>query len=145
MARCLEEHVKLREFVEAILEREVKILRAETALVAEKLLAVKDTASALYPEMMRRLEELNNAAARRTEQEKVDRQNYIQATEFKEFRSNIEKELREHSLLLSRSSGEKNESMEHRSETQWKWVAFTSLIIGVILVIITAWIARSFR
>jgi len=141
----LEEHVKLREFVEAIISRESQILRVEMALVAEKLSAVKDTATALYPEMMRRLEELNNAAARRAEQEKTDRLAYVQASEFKEWRISIEKELREHATRLTMTSGEKNEIASHRIETQWKWVALTSLIIGVILVIITAWIARSFR
>lgn len=143
--RCLEEHVKLREFIEAIISRENRILRAEIAILAERVAAIKETAKALYPETMRRLEELNNAAARRAEQEKTDRLAYVQASEFKEWRISIDKDLREHSLRLSQTSGEANEHLQHRNETQWKWVALTTFIIGLVLVIITAWIARSFR
>lgn len=141
----MEEHVRLREFVEAIISREVLILKAEIALVAEKLVAVKETAAALYPEMMRRLEELNSAAARRSDQEKSDRLAYVQASEFKEWRLGIEKDLREIKETLSQNVGQKIEATDHRVATEWKWIALVGLASGLVLVVVTALITRYFH
>lgn len=118
-----DEHPKLKEFIEGIISRESRILESNIETVntrfagkvetleqrievihtrykerietiRNEIQAVRETAQAVLVTTQKHLEELNNAATKRSEMERVDRQQYVQAGRYDAWTANVERELK---------------------------------------------------
>lgn len=91
----------LQNFIEAVLARELKTIDVRFQSLDARFQALDKALTLQHQEYLRRLTDVNGEIDRRTAQEKVDRQEYVQAAEFREsrnenetWRKQIEKELR---------------------------------------------------